>query len=64
MIGCNKNDKLCCNGLLETEEEFKRKMERGYTDAMEGRGKSLDEVFDNLEKNVVTITKSHPFVNF
>lgn len=50
MTRCNKNNELCCNGLLETDDEFEYKMENGYADAMEGRGKSLDEVFDNLGK--------------
>ena len=40
----------CVKALQETDEEFERKMERGYADAVEGRGKSLDEVFGNLKK--------------
>lgn len=51
MTGCNKNNELCCSGLLETDDESgEYKMENGYADAMEGRGESLDEVFDNLGK--------------
>lgn len=40
----------CCGTLQETDEEFERKMECGYADAVEGRGKSLDGVFDDLKK--------------
>jgi hypothetical protein len=50
MIESNENDELCCDAMLETDEEFERKMERGYADAIEGRGKSLDEVFGDLGK--------------
>lgn len=36
--------------LIESDEVFEQKMERGYTDAMEGRVKPLDEVFADLNK--------------
>ena len=36
--------------LIESDEVFKQKMERGYADALEGRVKPLDEVFSDLEK--------------
>lgn len=49
----NTSDELRCDALLETDEEFERKMERGYADAVEGRGKSLDEVFDDLKNRYV-----------
>ena len=31
--------------LIESDEVFEEKMERGSTDAIEGRGKPLEEVF-------------------
>ena len=49
----NTSDELRCDALLETDEEFERKMERGYADAVEGRGKSLDEGFDDLKNRYV-----------
>ena len=36
--------------LLESDEVFEQKMERGYADAMEGRLKPLDKVFSDLNK--------------
>lgn len=36
--------------LIESDEVFEEKMERGYTDAIEGRGKPLEEVFSDLRK--------------
>ena len=36
--------------LIESDEVFEEKMERGYTDAIEGRGKPLEEVFPDLRK--------------
>ena len=36
--------------LIESDEVFEQKMERGYADAMEGRVKPLDEVFSELKK--------------
>ena len=39
--------------LLETDEVFEQKMERGYADALEGRGKSMDGVFSELKKRFV-----------
>ncbi|MBQ7081711.1 MAG: hypothetical protein IJM92_19035 [Fibrobacter sp.] len=32
--------------LVESDEVFEQKMERGYADALAGRGKPLDVVFD------------------
>jgi len=40
----------CVKVLQETDVEFERKMERGISDAVEGRGKSLDDVFVDLKK--------------
>ena len=36
--------------LLESDEVFEQKMERGYADAMEGRLQPLDKVFSDLNK--------------
>lgn len=36
--------------LIESDEVFNQKMERGYSDAIEGRGRPLDEVFADLKK--------------
>ena len=36
--------------LIESDEVFEEKMERGYTDAIEGRGKPLEEFFPDLRK--------------
>lgn len=36
--------------LIKSDEVFEQKMERGYADAIEGRGKPLDEVFSELNK--------------
>jgi hypothetical protein len=36
--------------LIESDEVFEEKMERGYTDTIEGRGKPLEEVFSDLSK--------------
>lgn len=36
--------------LIESDEVFEQKMERGYADALEGRVKPLDEVFSDLNK--------------
>lgn len=36
--------------LVESDEVFEQKMERGYADAVEGRVKPLDEVFADLNK--------------
>lgn len=36
--------------LLESDEVFEQKMERGYADAMEGRVKPLDKAFSDLNK--------------
>ena len=36
--------------LIESDEVFEEKMERGYADAIEGRGKPMDEVFSDLSK--------------
>ena len=36
--------------LVESDEVFEKKMERGYSDAIEGRGKSLEDVFSDLSK--------------
>lgn len=36
--------------LIESDEVFEEKMERGYADAIEGRGKPLEEVFSDLSK--------------
>ena len=47
-IGNNKSDELRYEALLETDEEFERKMERGYADAIEGRGKPVEDVFSDL----------------
>ena len=44
----NKGDEACCESLLETDEEFERKMERGYADAIEGCGKPMEDVFSDL----------------
>ena len=38
--------------LIESDEVFEQKMERGYADAMEGRVRFLDEVFSDLKKTV------------
>lgn len=36
--------------LIESDEVFEEKMERGYADAIEGRGKPLEDVFSDLSK--------------
>lgn len=36
--------------LVESDEVFEQKMERGYADAIEGRVKPLNEVFADLNK--------------
>ena len=36
--------------LIESDEVFEQKMERGYADAMEGRVRPLEEVFSDLKK--------------
>ena len=36
--------------LIESDEVLEEKMERGYADAIEGRGKPMDEVFSDLSK--------------
>ena len=36
--------------LIESDEKFEQKMERGYADALADRGKPLDEVFDKLRE--------------
>ena len=36
--------------LVESDEVFEEKMERGYADAIKGRGKPLEEVFSDLSK--------------
>ena len=36
--------------LIELDEVFEEKMQRGYADAIEGRGKPLEEVFSDLSK--------------
>ena len=36
--------------LIESDEVFEEKMERGYADAIEGRGQPLEEVFPALRK--------------
>ena len=36
--------------LVESDEVFEQKMERGYADAVESRVKPLDEVFADLNK--------------
>ena len=36
--------------LVESDEVFEKKMERGYSDAIEGRGQSLEDVFSDLSK--------------
>ncbi len=38
----------CMTPLIESDEIFEKKMERGYTDAIEGRVKPLVEVFSDL----------------
>lgn len=38
--------------LIETDDVFNRKMEQGYADAIEGRGRPLDEVFSDLKKQL------------
>jgi len=45
----SRSDELRCDIQLETDEEFERKMERGYADAVMGCGKTLEKVFDDLE---------------
>jgi hypothetical protein len=49
----NTSDELRCDALLETDEEFERKMERGYADAIEGRGKPMEDVFSDLSKRFI-----------
>ena len=36
--------------LIESDEVFEEKMERGYADAIEGRGKPMEDVFSDLSK--------------
>lgn len=36
--------------LIESDEVFEEKMERGYADAIEGRGKPLEDAFSDLSK--------------
>lgn len=36
--------------LIESDEVFEQKMERGYADALAGRVKPLDVVFEDLRK--------------
>lgn len=36
--------------LIESDEVFEEKMERGYADAVEGRGKPMEDVFSDLSK--------------
>ncbi|MBO7059984.1 MAG: hypothetical protein J6W54_02650 [Fibrobacter sp.] len=38
--------------LIETDDVFNQKMEQGYADAIEGRGRPLDEVFSDLKKQL------------
>ncbi len=45
--------------LIESDEVFEENMERGYADAIEGRGKSLDEVFENLKNCRILENRSH-----
>ena len=49
----NKGDEASCESLLERDEEFERKMERGYADAIEGRGKPMEDVFSDLSKRFI-----------
>lgn len=39
--------------LIESDEVFEEKMERGYADAIEGRGKPMEDVFSDLSKRFV-----------
>ena len=36
--------------LIESDEVFEEKMECGYADAVEGRGKPMEDVFSDLSK--------------
>ncbi|MBR3852600.1 MAG: hypothetical protein IKJ76_11315 [Fibrobacter sp.] len=36
--------------LIESDEVFEKKMELGYADAVEGRGRPLEKVFSDLSK--------------
>ncbi|ADL27402.1 conserved hypothetical protein [Fibrobacter succinogenes subsp. succinogenes S85] len=39
--------------LIESDEVFEEKMERGYADAIEGRGKPMEDVFSDLSKRFI-----------
>lgn len=39
--------------LIESDEVFEEKMERGYADAIESRGKPVEDVFSDLSKRFV-----------
>ncbi len=38
------------NSLMETEEEFNKKMQKGYDDKAQGRVKPLKEAFSDIKK--------------
>ncbi|MBO4507507.1 MAG: hypothetical protein J5747_02600 [Spirochaetaceae bacterium] len=38
------------NSLVESEEVFNAKMQKGYEDAMEGRCKPVDQAFADIKK--------------
>lgn len=45
-----QQEKYSMAPLVESDEVFNQKMQRGYSDAIEGRGRPLDEVFADLKK--------------
>ncbi|MCQ2062576.1 MAG: hypothetical protein MJY99_04475 [Fibrobacter sp.] len=45
-----QQEKYSMASLVESDEVFNQKMEQGYSDAIEGRGRPLDEVFADLKK--------------
>jgi len=38
------------NSLVESDEVFNAKMQKGYEDAMEGRCKPVDQAFSDIKK--------------